>query len=87
MSRSKKKPEVSNINPAHYKSGKIEALVIIKHILTTEEFKGFLQGLIVKYLIRADKKNGLEDYEKAQWYLNYLVKELEKMEVSKNASS
>ena len=80
MSRSKKKPEVSNINPAHYKTGKIEAIVIIKNILTTEEFKGFLKGLIIKYLIRADKKNGLEDYEKAQWYLNYLVKELEKME-------
>ena len=48
--------------------------------MTAEEFKGFLKGLIIKYLIRADKKNGLEDYEKAQWYLNYLVKELEKME-------
>lgn len=80
MSRSKKKPEVSNINPAHYKTGKIEAIVIIKNILTAEEFKGFLKGLIIKYLIRADKKNGLEDYEKAQWYLNYLVKELEKIE-------
>ena len=75
-----KKEINEHINPKHYKSGKIEAIIIIKNILTTEEFKGFLKGLIIKYLIRADKKNGLEDYEKAQWYLNYLVKELEKME-------
>ena len=75
-----KKEINEHINPKHYRQGKIEAIVIIKNILTTEEFKGFLKGLIIKYLIRGDKKNGLEDYEKAQWYLNYLVKELEKME-------
>ena len=75
-----KKEINEHINPKHYRQGKIEAIVIIKNILTTEEFKGFLKGLIIKYLIRADKKNGLEDYEKAQWYLNYLVKELEKIE-------
>ena len=33
----------------------------------------FLEGNVVKYLLRYKKKNGLEDLKKAQWYLNRLV--------------
>ena len=66
-----------NINPAHYKSGKIEVIEIMKDQLSEEQFKGFCKGLILKYLCRADHKNGLEDYKKAQWYLNYLIKTME----------
>lgn len=47
-------------------------------MLTREEFKGFCKGLITKYLIRADYKNGVEDLKKAEWYLKYLIKEEEK---------
>lgn len=74
-----KKEEVKedHINPSHYKHGKIEAIDILKDQLTSEQFKGFCKGLIIKYIIRADYKNGLEDYKKAQWYLNYLIKEME----------
>jgi len=66
-----------NINPAHYKAGKIEVIEIMKDQLSPEEFKGFCKGLIIKYICRADHKNGLEDYKKAQWYLNRLIKELD----------
>lgn len=66
-----------NINPSHYKAGKIEVIEIMEDQLSTEEFKGFCKGLILKYICRADHKNGLEDYKKAQWYLNYLIKYLE----------
>ena len=31
----------------------------------------------LKYLIRAEKKNGLEDYKKAQWYLNKAIEYME----------
>ncbi len=70
--------KVDNINPSHYKrNNKMEAIDIMKNSLSEEEFKGFCKGLIMKYLYRADDKNHLEDYKKAQWYLNYLIKEME----------
>lgn len=65
------------INPSHYRSGKIEVIEIMKDQLSKEQFIGFCKGLILKYLCRADHKNGLEDYKKAQWYLNYLIKFME----------
>lgn len=68
--------ENKNINPEHYKRGRFEAIEIIRDKLTPEEFKGFCKGLILKYIIRADFKNGLEDYEKAEWYLKYLIEDL-----------
>lgn len=67
----------NNINPNHYKNGKMDAIDIMKASLTNEEFKGFCKGLIIKYIYRADHKNGLEDYKKAQWYMNKLVEVLE----------
>lgn len=71
-------PSMSPINPSHYRQeGKMEAIEIMKNSLSREEFKGFLKGLILKYLYRADEKNGIEDYQKAQWYINYLVKWME----------
>ena len=66
-----------NINPQHYKHGKIEVINIMQDQLSKEEFKGFCKGLIIKYLCRADYKNKLEDYKKAQWYLNKLIETLE----------
>lgn len=69
-----------NINPNHYKSGKIEVIEIMQDQLSSEQFKGFCKGLILKYLCRADHKNGLEDYKKAQWYLNRLINVMEEKE-------
>lgn len=66
------------VNPNHYKNGKMDAITIMQNTLTEEEFKGFCKGLIIKYIYRADSKNGIEDYKKAQWYLNKLIKTLEK---------
>lgn len=66
------------VRPNHYKNGKREAIKVMQDVLTEEEYKGFLKGLIIKYLYRADQKNGLEDYKKAQWYMNELVKFEEK---------
>ena len=74
-----------NINPNHYKAGQIEVIDIMKDQLSEEEFKGFCKGLIIKYLCRADHKNGLEDYKKAQWYMDCLVKYLS--DISKNTDN
>jgi hypothetical protein len=57
----------------HYKlfpDSEMEALDIIKYALTPEEYKGFLKGNILKYRLRAGKKddimkemNKVKDYE------------------------
>lgn len=67
-----------NINPTHYKHGKIECINILWDQLSKEEFKGFCKGLIIKYLCRADYKNGTEDYKKAEWYMKKLVERCDK---------
>ena len=70
----------SNINPKHYRAGGIELIDVMVAKMTPEEMKGFCKGLALKYIFRADLKNGIEDYEKARWYLDYLVEFLKKEE-------
>lgn len=66
-------------NPNHYKLDglDIEVKDILKSVLGTVGFLGFYQGNIIKYILRAKKKNGLEDYKKARQYLDWLIEELD----------
>lgn len=63
-------------HPSHYRleglKG-IESIDIIKAVLGAEGFKKFCRGNALKYLIRADRKNGLEDLKKAAVYLNWEI--------------
>ena len=63
-------------HPKHYKLDglEIEALDVIKASLTPEQFKGYLVGNMLKYLLRHKKKNKEEDIQKMVFY----SKELEK---------
>ena len=67
--------KIDNINnPNHYKLGcGIESIEIIKRVLGTQGFVAFCLGNILKYLIRAEKKNKLEDYKKAAKYLEWVI--------------
>jgi hypothetical protein len=60
--------------PIHYK-GEIECIEAIKASMSQQQFKGYLKGNIMKYLWRYDRKNGLEDLQKADVYLQWLIKE------------
>jgi hypothetical protein len=40
---------------------------------TGEGYEYYLQGNIIKYLWRYRYKNGVQDLEKAQWYLSRLI--------------
>lgn len=66
---------IDNVNnPNHYKLGcGIESIEIIKKVLGTQGFVAFCLGNILKYLIRAEKKNGKEDYKKAAKYLEWVI--------------
>lgn len=57
------------VKPRHYFRWKIEPVRFIG-----ENRLDFLVGNIVKYVLRYDAKNGIEDLEKAQRYLDMLIK-------------
>jgi hypothetical protein len=65
---------MNNISPDHY-GGEIECIEAIKASMSQQQFKGYLKGNIMKYLWRYDRKNGLEDLQKADVYLQWLIKE------------
>lgn len=60
-------------NPPHYNQGHIECIDALESALGPDGFKAFCRGNALKYLWRADLKNGAEDYRKAAWYLNRLI--------------
>mgnify|MGYP000249801407 CR=1 FL=1 len=64
--------------PSHYNTGNIECIEAIEEALTDEEIRGYFKGNCLKYLWREQYKNGLEDLKKARWYLDRLIKRLEK---------
>lgn len=61
-------------HPNHYNSYSREVIDTMQGSMTTEEFKGYLKGNVMKYINRYQFKNGVEDLKKAQWYLNKLTK-------------
>ena len=66
--------ENDNINsPNHYKSDglDVEAIDVIK--ATVKDFNSFCHGNIIKYVLRADKKNGIEDFKKAKKYIEMMI--------------
>lgn len=65
-------------HPDHYKVGGIETIDYLKAKSSQEEFVGYLRLNCLKYLSRAGhKESALQDYKKAQWYLNYMIDFLE----------
>lgn len=60
--------------PKHYNSGGIECIDAIAASMTQEQFIGYLKGNVIKYNWRFEHKNGVEDLEKAKWYLDKLIK-------------
>ena len=63
-----------NVNhPKHYTNhpSGVECITVTEHM-------SFCLGNAIKYLWRADLKNGIEDLEKARWYI---TREIEKRKV------
>jgi hypothetical protein len=54
--------------PAHYCAGKLEVYEAIAGMEL-----GYTEGNIVKYVARHKFKNGVEDLQKARWYLDRLI--------------
>jgi hypothetical protein len=56
----------------HYKDMPIQPWHIMEAVLTHDEFVGFLKGNIIKYSLRAGRKDGTDDAGKAKHYLQKL---------------
>lgn len=68
-------------HPNHYMSETgLEVIDVVEAF--TFDLKGIEAtdtGNILKYICRWSKKNGLQDLEKAEWYLNHLINHVRKM--------
>lgn len=60
-------------HPSHYTNGGIECIDAIQEALTAEEFVGYCKGNAIKYIWRERHKNGVEDLQKARWYVNRMI--------------
>ena len=60
-------------SPPHYTHGDIECIDAIRAALGPEGFAAFCRGNVIKYNWRCNHKNGRQDLEKADWYLNKLL--------------
>ena len=69
-----------NVNsPKHYTDGKYECIDVMLETQGKEATMNFCLCNAFKYLYRHNKKNGLEDIKKTQWYINKYI-ELEESE-------
>ena len=69
-------------HPAHYNQGGIEVIEVLKAYMTIDELIGFCKGNVLKYMLRAKHKGRVEDYRKAAWYQDYLIKLIDEAQQS-----
>lgn len=63
-----------NINPSHYKQGKVECIDALEAATANKTgLDAICTANVIKYLWRYEEKGGLEDLNKAQWYLSKLI--------------
>ena len=77
----KNKKDMVN-HPNHYQTESgLETIDVIETFC--DDLKGieaFCTGNAIKYLCRWNKKNGIEDLRKAEWYLQRLIRHMELVE-------
>ena len=60
-------------HPSHYTQGGVECIEAVQASMSKEEFEGYCKGCAQKYIWRWRDKGGVEDLEKAQFYLIRLI--------------
>ena len=68
-------------SPTHYTSGSMEVIDAIEGMEL-----GYHEGNIVKYVSRWRMKGGIQDLQKARWYLNRLIENATIEEIKNNRS-
>ena len=67
-------------HPPHYQSKKGMEVIDVIEAFTADlvGIEATDTGNVIKYICRWKHKNGVEDLEKARWYLNHLIKHAKK---------
>ena len=74
-----------NVNhPAHYETAKFECIEVMIEVMGKEAVADFCLCNAFKYLYRTKRKNGVEDIEKAQWYINEYLELVSTRELEEN---
>ena len=60
--------DARQVDGTHYKHMPMQPWDVMQSVLTPEEFIGFLKGNIIKYSMRAGRKDGSDDAGKAKHY-------------------
>jgi hypothetical protein len=56
------------VGGTHYVDMPVQPWSVMKSILTSEEYIGYLKGNIIRYSMRAGKKEGSDDWGKLKHY-------------------
>ena len=66
-------PNTKQVGGDHYAKHQIQPWDVMQEYLSPEAFQGYLQGNVIKYVLRYKDKGGVQDLEKAQHYLEMLI--------------
>ena len=61
------------VGGSHYKDMPMQPWDVMQAVMTPEEFRGYLKGNVIKYAMRAGRKEGSDDAGKAQHYRQKLA--------------
>ena len=61
------------VGGSHYKDMPMQPIEVMQAVLTPDEYRGYLKGCIIKYSMRAGRKEGSDDAGKAQHYRQKLA--------------
>lgn len=65
-------------HPAHYTAGKVECIDALEAATVgLQGIEAVCTASTIKYMWRWKRKNGLEDLQKAKWFLEKLIKHVE----------
>lgn len=70
------------VHPPHYQSETgIEVIDVIEAFtFDLSGIEAFDSANVIKYICRWKHKNGVQDLKKAAWYIDHLIKHIEKLE-------
>lgn len=75
--------DARQVGGSHYRDMQMQPWDVMQAVLTPEEFRGFLKGNVIKYAMRAGRKDGSDDAGKAQHYRQKLA-EIDAQEARKH---
>lgn len=75
--------DARQVGGSHYRDMPMQPWDVMQAVMTPEEFRGYLKGNVIKYAMRAGRKDGSDDAGKAQHYRQKLA-EIDAQEARKH---